>query len=68
MNELEQRVTHLESIIAEQDRLLDALNGEILRLNRLHEALAARLSAHEALHDADLGLPAAGDEPPPPHW
>lgn len=65
---LERRVINLESIIAEQDRLLDALNEEILRLNRLHERLLVRLEAHEVKHEADLNLRPLSDEPPPPHY
>lgn len=65
---LERRIINLESIIAEQDRLLDALNEEILRLNRLHERLLVRLEAHEAKHEADLNLRPLSDEPPPPHY
>ena len=64
---LEERLVNLESIIAEQDRLLDALNAEILRLNRLHERLAARMEAHEARHDAPP-INTLAEEPPPPHW
>lgn len=65
---LERRIINLESIIAEQDRLLDALNEEILRLNRLHERLLGRLEAHEAKHEADLNLRPLSEEPPPPHY
>ena len=70
MDDLERRIVNLESIIAEQDRLLDALNAEILRLNRLHETLSARLQAHEARHEADAAplITPLSEEPPPPHY
>lgn len=65
---LERRIIELETIVTEQDRLLDALNEEILRLNHLHERLLARLEAHEAKHEADLNLRPLSEEPPPPHY
>ncbi len=64
---LEERIVNLESILAEQDRLLDALNAEILRLNRLHDRLAERLEAHEARLGAQP-IRTLAEEPPPPHY
>ena len=67
-HEVEARLVALESLLARQERYLDELNGEILRLNRLHERLLQRFEAHEARQSDDEALRALGDEPLPPHY
>ena len=51
-----------------QERTIDELNAEILRLNRLFERLEGRFEAHEARQDNDLLLRPLSEEPPPPHY
>lgn len=65
---LEARIVNLESLLARQERLLDELNGEVLRLNRLHERLAARFEAHEAHQEEESAFRLLSEEPPPPHY
>jgi uncharacterized coiled-coil protein SlyX len=64
---LEARIIELESLLARQERLLDELNEEILRLNRLHERLLLRIEAQEARAN-EVAIRALSDEPPPPHY
>ena len=65
--ELEARVVELESLLARQERLLDELNGEVLRLNRLHERLVVRFEEAEARRE-EMPFRLIGGEPPPPHY
>ncbi len=66
--DLEARIIHLETIIAQQDRLLDDLNEEILRLNRQHEKLMARFDAFETRQDNASFIRPLSEEVPPPHY
>ncbi len=65
---LEARIINLETIIAQQDRTIDALNAEILRLNQLHEHLVARFEAAESRRESEGYIRALADEVPPPHY
>ncbi len=67
-NALEARIINLETIVAQQDRLIDALNAEILRLNRLHEHLSARFEAAEARRESESFIRPLSEEVPPPHY
>ena len=64
----EARLVELESLLARQERLLDDLNAEVLRLNRLHERLLKRFEEHEAHQDEAADFHLLADEPPPPHY
>ena len=65
---LHDRIITLESLITRQERTIDELNGEILRLNRIVERLEQRFEAHEARQDNALMLRPLSEEPPPPHY
>ncbi len=65
---LEARIIELESLLARQERLMDDLSGEILRLNRLVELLSRRLEAHEARHAVPDSIRPLTEEVPPPHY
>ncbi len=65
---LEARIINLESIVAQQDRLIDDLNAEILRLNQLHEHLLARIEAAEARRESESLIRPLSEEVPPPHY
>lgn len=67
LNPLETRIIELESLLARQERLLDELNEEILRLNRLHDRLLLRIEAQEARAN-EVAIRALSEEPPPPHY
>lgn len=64
---LEARIIELESLLARQERLLDDLNDEILRLNRLHDRLTVRLEAQEQRAN-EMSIRTLAEEPPPPHY
>ncbi len=65
---MEKRIIHLEMIVAQQDRLIDALSAEILRLNQLYEHLSARLEAAEARRESEGYIRPLSEEVPPPHY
>jgi uncharacterized coiled-coil protein SlyX len=65
---LNERIITLESLLTRQERVIDALNDEILRLNRIVERLEQRFEAHEARQDNALMLRPLSEEPPPPHY
>ena len=65
---LNERLVDLESMLMRQERTIDDLNAEILRLNRLFERLEGRFEAHEARQDNELMLRPLSEEPPPPHY
>ncbi len=67
-NELESRIIHLESIIAQQDRVIDTLSEEILRLNRLYEKLVGRVDAFETRQANESLIRPLSEEVPPPHY
>lgn len=64
---LEARIIELESLLARQERFLDELNDEILRLNRLHDRLLLRMEAQEARAN-EVSIRTLAEEPPPPHY
>jgi uncharacterized coiled-coil protein SlyX len=71
MSELEalnDRIVSLEMLLTRQERTIDELNGEILRLNRIVERLEQRFEAHEARQDNALNIRPLSEEPPPPHY
>jgi uncharacterized coiled-coil protein SlyX len=68
IDSLNERIITLESLITRQERTIDELNGEILRLNRIVERLEQRFEAHEARQDNALNIRPLSEEPPPPHY
>lgn len=66
--ELQERIVRLEMILAQQDRLLDDLSAEILRLNKLHERLVARFEAYTTQRENEALIRPLSEEPPPPHY
>mgnify|MGYP003289480076 CR=1 FL=1 len=68
VDSLNERIITLESLITRQERTIDELNGEILRLNRIVERLEQRFEAHEARQDNALNIRPLSEEPPPPHY
>lgn len=68
LNAFNERIITLESLLTQQERMIDELNDEILRLNRIVERLEQRFEAHEAQQDNALMLRPLSEEPPPPHY
>lgn len=64
---LENRIIDLEMTLAHQERLIDELSEEILKLNTRYERLLARFEDHEAQQDTPT-IRSLLDEPPPPHY
>ncbi len=65
---LEARIVHLETIVSLQDRMLDELNEEILRLNRLYEKLMKRFETFETRQENASFIRPLSEETPPPHY
>lgn len=65
--DLESRIIDLEMTLAHQDRLIDELSDEILKLNTRYERLLARFEDHEAQQETQP-FRSLQDEPPPPHY
>lgn len=71
MTELEglnERLITVETMLMRQERMLDELSAEILRINQLFERLEGRFEAHEARQENELLLRPLSEEPPPPHY
>lgn len=64
----EDRLITLESLLTRQERVIDELSAEILRLNTLFERLEHRFESHEARQENALLLRPLSEEPPPPHY
>lgn len=65
--DLEKHIIDLEMALAHQERLIDELSDEILKLNTRYDRLLARFEDHEAQQDAPT-FRSLLDEPPPPHY
>ncbi|MEG1479867.1 MAG: SlyX family protein [Kiritimatiellia bacterium] len=66
--DLERRIIALESLVIEQDRLMDDLNDEILRLNAITEKVILRLETQETREGEASAIRPLSEEVPPPHW
>ncbi|MEG1933299.1 MAG: SlyX family protein [Kiritimatiellia bacterium] len=66
--DLERRIIALESLVIEQDRLMDDLNDEILRLNAITEKVILRLETQETQEGEASAIRPLSEEVPPPHW
>ncbi len=64
---LEKRLVDIEVFLANQERILDDLNAEVLRLSRLLSLLDQKI---EALKDrsAEALVKPLSEETPPPHY
>ena len=58
----------VEMALAHQERLTDALNEEILRLNKLLDRLTLRFEEHETRQAEAADIRPLSEEPPPPHY
>ncbi len=65
---IETRVVELESLLMRQEQMIDALNEEVLRLNRLFERLSLRFEEHEVRQAAAAEIRSLAEEVPPPHY
>ena len=63
----EQRLTDIEICLAEQERMLDDLNTELLRLTKLVQELAKQVENLKAGQNETLVKPMS-EETPPPHY
>ncbi len=66
MNE-EQRLTDIEVCLANQERVLDDLNAEVLRLSRLIGILEQKIDSLKA-REAETLVKPLSEETPPPHY
>lgn len=66
MNE-EQRLTAIEVCLANQERVLDDLNAEVLRLSRLIGILEQKIDSLKA-REAETLVKPLSEETPPPHY
>ncbi|MBQ7413208.1 MAG: SlyX family protein [Alphaproteobacteria bacterium] len=64
---MEQRLTDIEICLAEQERMLDDLNTEVLRLAKLVSALEKQVEMLKAERTETLVKPLS-EETPPPHY
>ena len=64
---MEQRLTDIEICLAEQERMLDDLNTEVLRLAKLVSVLEKQVERLKAERTETLVKPLS-EETPPPHY
>lgn len=64
---MEQRLTDIEICLAEQGRILDDLNTEVLRLSKLVRELEIKFDRLKAAQEETLVKPLS-EETPPPHY
>ena len=64
---MEKRLTDIEICLAEQGRILDDLNTEVLRLSKLVRELEIKFDHLKAAQEETLVKPLA-EETPPPHY
>ena len=63
----EERLIDIEMCLAEQERILDDLNTEVLRLTKLVQELARQVENLKAGGTESLVKPLS-EETPPPHY
>lgn len=67
MDELSERLTNLEMFVANQEKMMDELNGELIRLSKLTDNLLAQNKVLlEALKESPVKP--LSEETPPPHY
>ena len=64
---MEQRLTDIEICLAEQERMLDDLNTEVLRLAKLVSVLEKQVERLKAERTETFVKPLS-EETPPPHY
>ena len=64
---MNQRLTDIEICLAEQERMLDDLNTEVLRLSKIVKVLGKQIEQLKAERDETLVKPLS-EETPPPHY
>ena len=64
---MEDRLTDIEIALSEQERMIDDLSSEVLRLSKLVAALEKQVERLKAEREETLVKPLS-EEPPPPHY
>ena len=64
---MEERLTNIEVCLAEQEKILEELNGEVLRLSKQITSLQTQLDRLKAEQEETLVKPLS-EETPPPHY
>ena len=64
---MEQRLTNIEMCLAEQEKAMEDLSGEVLRLSKLISQLQSQLERLKAEQEEALVKPLS-EETPPPHY
>lgn len=64
---MSERLDNIEICLAQQERMLDDLSGEVARLSRLVEVLENHIERLTAAHAETLVKPQS-EETPPPHY
>lgn len=67
MDDLNERLTNLEMYVANQEKVMDELNSELIRLSKLTDKLVAQNKVlMEALKESPVKP--LSEETPPPHY
>ena len=67
MDELSERLTNLEMFVKKKKKMMDELNGELIRLSKLTDNLLAQNKVlMEALKESPVKP--LSEETPPPHY
>lgn len=64
---MEYRLTDIEIALSEQERMIDDLSSEVLRLSKLVAALEKQVERLKAEREETLVKPLS-EETPPPHY
>ena len=64
---MENRLTNIEISLSEQERMLDDLNTEVLRLSKIVAVLEKQIEQLKAEKEETLVKPLS-EETPPPHY
>lgn len=64
---MSERLDNIEICLAQQERMLDDLSGEVVRLSRLVDALEQQVNRLTAERAETLVKPQS-EETPPPHY
>ena len=64
---MEDRLTNIEISLSEQERMLDDLNTEVLRLSKIVTILEKQIEQLKAEKEETLVKPLS-EETPPPHY
>jgi len=64
---MQERLNNIEMCLAEQERILDDLNTEVLRLTKIVAVLEKQIEQLKAEREENLVKPLS-EETPPPHY